>query len=115
MNAVELQLLANCVDFLAEHADGPVDRRGPVGFAAADLVVEDNRTSVRQLLEWPEIVVRRARPAVQREQRNCAGVAIARNAVPRAVAAKIDVVLFDYHSGCVGRALKARPTWFVYG
>ena len=82
-------------NLLAEHVDGPLDLRRPVGFAATDLVVDDDRTSVRQLLEWPEIVVRRARPAMQREQRNRAGVAIARHAIPRAVAAKIDVVLLD--------------------
>ena len=54
MNALELQLLANRVDFLAEHVDGPLDLRGPVGFSATDLVVNDDRTSVRQLLEWPK-------------------------------------------------------------
>src|SRR5215470_205439 len=95
MNALELQLLANGVYLVAEHVDPPLGVRRPVGLAAADLVVDDDRTSVRQLLERPEVVVRRARPAVQREQRDRAGVAIARDPIPRAVAAEIDVSLLD--------------------
>src|SRR5215813_13841821 len=95
MNALELQLRANGVDLLAEHVDGPLDVRRPVGFAATDLVVDVDWTLVRQSFERPEIVVGRARPAVQREQRYRAGIAIAGDAIPRAIPAEVHITRLD--------------------
>src|SRR5204863_2339657 len=93
VNALEPELLPDDVDFLAKDADVPFDVLGTVGVAAADLVVEDDRPFVGKPFERCEVVVSRAGPAVQGEQRRRRGVAVADDAVPGAIPAEVDVSL----------------------
>src|SRR5262249_28916102 len=95
MNALELQLRANGVDLLAEHVDGPLDVRRPVGFAATDLVVDDDWTLAAKPVERPKMVVGGPGPAVQREQRYRAETAIAGDAIPRAIPAEVHIPRLD--------------------
>lgn len=96
MDAVEIELLADRVHLGAEDISRPFDILWPIRAAAADLVVEDDRTLVSEALERREVVVRRARAAVEREQRHRTGAAVAGEAIPRAVTAKLDVSLPNY-------------------
>ncbi len=58
MNAIEAELGADGFDLVAEDVDGPLDVSRPIRAAAADLVVEDNRTLLRKALERGEVVAR---------------------------------------------------------
>src|SRR5919108_1222789 len=95
VDAIEPELIANRDDLIAEDIDIPLDVLRPVRLAAADLVVEDDGTLVREPLERREVVVRRAGSSVKRQQGNGAGVAVLDNAVPRAVPAVVDETLGD--------------------
>src|SRR6266567_7526991 len=97
MDAVETELLADRTDLVAEDADVPLDVGRAIRAAAPDLVVEDNRTLVSELLERREVMVRRTRPAVEREQRYGVRPAIADDAIPSAVTTQVDVSLVGYH------------------
>ena len=63
---------------------------GPVGVAAAELVVPDELPARGERLEPLVVGRRRAGAAVQAQQRERAGGALADDAVPGAVAAKRD-------------------------
>ena len=69
-NAFELELLPEGRQLVEEDLQAPVDRLRPVGAATAELVVEDNGTTVDgQPFERREVVMSRARPAVQAQER----------------------------------------------
>ena len=70
MNAVETELLAQRGELVEKDSETPFDSYRSVGAPAAQLVVHDDGSTVRgQPLEWREVVVRRARPTVEAEER----------------------------------------------
>jgi len=93
MDPLEPELRANCVDLFAEDGDRPLDVPRAIGAPATDLVVDDDRALGTQPLERAEVVVRRARAAVQGEERYRRRRQIADNSVPGAAAAIVDVAL----------------------
>ena len=93
MDPVESELAAHGVDLFAEDVHRPLDILRPVRAAAADLVVENDRALRREPFERGEVVMRRARPAVQSKEGGRPGLELAGNAVPGAIAAKVDVTL----------------------
>src|SRR6266545_7525131 len=99
VNPLEPELVAHGSHLLAEDLDAPLDALRPIRLAAADLVVEHDRPFVCKLLERREVVVRRPRSAVQREQRRHGRIEIADEAVPRPIAAEIDVSLARLYPG----------------
>ena len=95
VGAPEPELLAHRVDLLAEDGDVPLDVLRPVGVAAADLVVENDRPFTGELLERREVVVRRAGAAVQGEQRRRLGIRVTAEGVE--TEEQLELV---HHSGC---------------
>ena len=93
VDAIQAELFADGVDLLAEHRHGPLDVLRPIRVAAPDLVVQDDRTLSRETLERPEVVMRRPRAAVQREQRDRSGAELSGHLVPGAVATEVDKAL----------------------
>ena len=80
MDLVEPEVLAQLPELVGEECECPLDVR-PIGAPAAELVVEDDGPLVREPLERPEVVVRRARPAVEAHERR--PTILAGDAVPR--------------------------------
>ena len=76
---------------------------GPVGVAAAELVVPDDLAAGGEWLEALVVGRRRAGAAVQAQERERAGRALADDAVPRAVAAKRDETFRHYAAGTMRR------------
>src|SRR5712664_3913068 len=101
MDPLETELCAENVDLFAEEVNGPFDVLRPVRAAAADLVVDDDRTLGRKPFERSEVVMRGPGTTVQGEKWCGSRPEIAGDAVPRAVAAKVDVALGDrrLHAG----------------
>src|SRR5882672_11357529 len=101
MDPLETELCADNVDLFAEEVDGPFDVLRPIRTAAADLVVDDDRTLGRKPFEWSEVVMRGTGATVQGEKRRGSRPELAGNAVPGAVAAKVDVALGNrrHHAG----------------
>ena len=99
VDPLELELVAQRRELVEEDLDAPVDVLRSVRAAAADLVVEhDGAAALGQPLEGREVVVRRAGPAVQGDERIAALDALPDDAVPRSVAAKVDVSLAGLHA-----------------
>ena len=74
MYALEPEVRAQCVEFLEEDGDAPVDVLRRLRPSAPELVVEHDRPLVREPLERREVVVRRPGPAVQGDERRPAAV-----------------------------------------
>ena len=97
MDAVEAERLSHRPHLVHEQLDRPqVGVVGPVGAAAAELVVDDDSTSILgKLLQGLEVMVRGAWPAVEAEERDPALRADV--AVPRLEPAERDAALDDSH------------------
>lgn len=93
VDAVEAELLAYGHDLVARDVDRPFDVRRTVGAPASDLVVEHQGPLVRDPLERCEVVVCRAGPPVEGEQRRSLRFEVTDGAIPGAVAAKVDISL----------------------
>ena len=80
MNSGEPEVLVQVLELLGEDREAPLDLR-PVRPPTAELVVEDDRPLVGEPFERTEVVVGRARPAMQADERRPS--ALAGDAVPR--------------------------------
>ncbi len=82
MQPVQAERFTDLLQFLDEPVDGPQAQiAGPVGAAAAQLVVENDPAAVGQRFQRLEVVVREAGAAVQAQQRGGIGVFAADRAV----------------------------------
>jgi hypothetical protein len=93
VDPLEAELLAHRVDLFAEDCHRPFDVLRPVRPTAADLVVEHDGPLRRKPFQRGEVMVRRARPTVQRQERRRSRAELACDSIPRAIAAKVDVTL----------------------
>ena len=94
MGLLQVQGLPDLVDFLDETLQPPEGAIiGLVGFPATELVIENNRTIIRQLFERFQIVVAGAGAAMEDEERDC--IAGANPAIPDSMAVfELDFPLF---------------------
>src|SRR4029453_3929342 len=99
MHPLEPESIAHSSDLVEEELERPeLPIVGAIRLSAPQLVVQDDAPAVRgQLLQRLEVVVRRARAAVEAEERHA--VLRAEVAVPGAVAAEGDAPLGLPHKG----------------
>jgi len=98
MNAVETELNAQRRKFVEKDSETPFDLYRPVRAPAAQLVVEDDGATLRrQSLERCKVVMRRARPAVEAQERIEARREFADDPEPRMVAIPLDPAFLLCH------------------
>jgi hypothetical protein len=88
MDSIEPELLAERAELLAKDSDAPLDVRRLVRAPAADLVVKHHRPLFAESVERREVVMCRARTAMEGDERHGAPVRVAGDAVPGSVAAE---------------------------
>jgi hypothetical protein len=119
---VQAESLTDLLQFPDEPVDGPQAQiAGPVGAAAAQLVIEDDPAAVGQRFQRLQVVVREAGTAMQAQQRGGIGVLAANRAVEDLAVGELQVALFGTHAApspatdSAGGSASSEKTFFISG